>query len=1496
MRRTGAAPEWRDANVDAAPAKIPRRVVPTPVPLNSTGTVQSEAPSSAPPARSPSPADPMDTEQRSVDEEEGSESEHLDLDDRESRDKMLMNLSDEEKQALVDQMLEAMGAVDHYAEMLEGGPPDRPLGKKCEAVCDARIQVEKESLEDLVTEMREEGLPMSGPEFEQALTERSAEWREEYEDLLQEEYDKALERSTQLQEDVEAAGMSVAAVNKVFRENEKTVWADGSLSENEGKGEKCEACGRGGAFPFEPREHESAPDAVESGISNEARGSGPILCYVCSAEKELKARAPVKVKHGRVMECGASGFTGWTEGLRRTNDSSTLRKMYSFKRPSEVEAFEKELAVDEAGEVDELESDEEGGKPGTLSDGGLSDASSESEQPLVYGSRRYRRRLQESWEAEGDEYVTRKWRTKKDKAERHCPLATCTACGHPFFECVQVYEHPTLRVALCSYCFRKQSSATDGEAAMESGDAGRCEWCAELEADDASFELFGCDEKGWPSPRVPCLTALATPRIPPDDVAVCAALRSCTRWFCTDCISRNLGGTTAVERVRAASPWACFACDSSPLSQLRETYAKLHEARERAKLKAERASHKKRGARSSRDRPPAPRHEPFAPPKPRKQREEEEEEEEGGSPPLVLREERQDSEGNHITAVSVLGRLAAKLKPHQVDGIRFMWSACMGDDMRKQQEHGVVLAHSMGLGKTLSVCVFVHTILRRAFDTHGNPYIRYRKGCPPAPPKDGQRVDPPNALILVPKAVATQWEREFRKWIGNDDKLRVSIMGTSSQLQQLRMWKYMGGVLIMNHDTFWRLAAPNNQRGSRQGKAAAPLQTDDNLAEFETLLLSPGPDVIVIDEAHRIKNDTTSLSRVLMRVRTQRRILLTGTPLQNNLLEYFHMVNYVKPGYLGDEKRFKQLYEERIQLGQTRDGAAIADRRSQMNRRVWALSQKLDQLVQRKGYDILQAELPRRLELVITVRLTEIQRHLYNIALKRVPDDIRGGKLFHKTHELRRVFNHPSILVVHANSPKQQKSAVAAADADEEEVDNTFDLSAWWHSVWPTNMLTPDEIFLASLSGKMVVMLEILKQAALAEEKVLLFSQSLETLTVIENVLQRAPSPRSCATGCWQKGLDYLRFDGLTSAEERDMMMTSFNDPALRIRLFLISTKAGGQGLNLAAASRVILFDASWNPSNDTQAVYRAYRYGQTRPVVVYRLIAEGFEQCMYRQQVVKLQLAGRVLDDQTLEATYTEKELKDLWQPVLLAPGAPPLEMPSLASSDLELSWMRQLVTPGSPFTHWVAAVEDHQMSLENMEESLTSRDKEDAANEFVRDMNALSREEAVCFKCHTPDKLITFDTLELKCKSCGASTMLPPAAPLVKRPDGPGHLMFEMHGEQSDPETGLLKRSILSEGGIYQLQWREVAPNVQLGPDENWKDPKKPFRRGSTISKRNLSSEKQYQMRVRARPKACICGKQANEHLECAAANICVWTPWSQPSVLATPQAAQATAAPVM
>ena len=125
--------------------------------------------------------------------------------------------------------------------------------------------------------------------------------------------------------------------------------------------------------------------------------------------------------------------------------------------------------------------------------------------------------------------------------------------------------------------------------------------------------------------------------------------------------------------------------------------------------------------------------------------------------------------------------------------------------------------------------------------------------------------------------------------------------GSSQQLQILRLWRHTGGVLIMTHDTFWRLLSP-----ARQGKAAAAaasaaamgytdLGGGDDLAELERLLLQPGPDLFVMDEAHRIKNDGATLSRALMRINTRKRILLTGTPLQNNLVEYYHMVDFVSP-------------------------------------------------------------------------------------------------------------------------------------------------------------------------------------------------------------------------------------------------------------------------------------------------------------------------------------------------------------------------------------------------------------------------------------------------------------------------------------------------------------------------------------------------------------------------------------------------------------------------
>jgi len=515
------------------------------------------------------------------------------------------------------------------------------------------------------------------------------------------------------------------------------------------------------------------------------------------------------------------------------------------------------------------------------------------------------------------------------------------------------------------------------------------------------------------------------------------------------------------------------------------------------------------------------------------------------------------------------------------------------------------------------------------------------------------------------------------------------------------------------------------------------------------------------------------------------------------------------------------------------------------------------------------------------------------------------------------------------------------------------------------------------LSGKVVLALQLLREAVRSDEKVLLFSQSLETLDVLEHVLTtHAPSPRrqddpphhhhtaggggagggrggASATQqqqqiCWQSGLDYLRLDGSTASEERERMVATFNDPSYKVRLFIMSTRAGGLGLNLAAASRVIVFDANWNPSHDLQAVYRAYRYGQTRPVFIYRLISEGIEQRLYRQQVVKLQLSGRVLDEQSLESAFTKDELKGFWRPIedvdadadaagaaaglgagaagaAAAAAAAPPDVATLERTCGAASWLPRLV--GGAGGGWVRHVEDHQLRLEDTEEMMDLLEQENAANDLNRDANHLSREEARCGACDRAAAEVPWRTLNFACAHCKANTLLPPAPPLVRRVDQPCRLEFVIHGEnQTDMGTivstcvgrpdmsavakltqlksafdqGLLtqaeydaKRAEVSVGaGGYHLQWRELEPGAKgnaLGPEEGWQDGAKLVGPGKTVGKRKLNPPSRCQVRVRARLQGCTCGEGDDGFVACAEAGTCLWTPWSNPSTPATPIAAQ-------
>ena len=363
----------------------------------------------------------------------------------------------------------------------------------------------------------------------------------------------------------------------------------------------------------------------------------------------------------------------------------------------------------------------------------------------------------------------------------------------------------------------------------------------------------------------------------------------------------------------------------------------------------------------------------------------------------------------------------------------------------------------------------------------------------------------------------------------------------------------------------------------------------------------------------------------------------------------------------------------------------------------------------------------------------------------------------------------------------------------------------------------------------------------------------------------------------------------------------------------------------------MIVFDASWNPSNDTQAVFRAYRYGQTKPVFVYRLIAEGFEQCLYRQQVVKLQLAGRVLDEQTHDSTFTKEELKDLWRPIPFTPPAPPSQHAHAISQLPREAWLSDVAQSCGTF---LLAVDDHDkvplmtsdgrrwplmttertlmapdglsdrlsdplrtQRLEGEEEQLNTVDQEDAENDLFKDLNLMPRDHAICEFCQHDHSNIQWSHLSMTCIKCKALCLLPPAAPLVKRMETAGHLHFTMHGEECGLQSNgvtLPKRSCIQDAGVYHVQWRGFDGETTPGPDDEWRNPKKCVKPSSIISKKNLSDQMRYQVRVRARLGACQCGRDIPSEdygfLKCADPNLpggCLWTPWSAPSAVATPVA---------
>uniref|UniRef100_A0A8C3YAC3 DNA helicase n=1 Tax=Catharus ustulatus TaxID=91951 RepID=A0A8C3YAC3_CATUS len=667
---------------------------------------------------------------------------------------------------------------------------------------------------------------------------------------------------------------------------------------------------------------------------------------------------------------------------------------------------------------------------------------------------------------------------------------------------------------------------------------------------------------------------------------------------------------------------------------------------------------------------------------------------------LVLDEDEETKE----PLVQVHRRIVTRLKPHQVDGVQFMWDCCC-ESVKKTKTSpgsGCILAHCMGLGKTLQVVSFLHTVLL----------------C--------DKLDFRTALVVCPLNTALNWLNEFEKWqegLEDEEKLDVYELATVKRPQErsymLQQWQDDGGVMIIGYEMYRNLAQGRNVK-SRKLKEI-----------FNKALVDPGPDFVVCDEGHILKNEASAVSKAMNSIRSRRRIILTGTPLQNNLIEYHCMVNFIKENLLGSIKEFRNRFINPIQNGQCAD-STLADVRV-MKKRAHILYEMLAGCVQRKDYTALTKFLPPKYEYVLEVRMTPIQCKLYQYYLDHLTGvgggneggrGKAGAKLFQDFQMLSRIWTHPWCLQLDYISKENKgyfdedsMDDFIASDSDETSMslssddygkkgkkecsssgsgsDNDVEVIKVWNSRsrgggegnvedltnnpastksdegedrkatsssnpgspapdWYKDFVTDADAEVLEHSGKMVLLFEILRMAEELGDKVLVFSQSLISLDLIEDFLELANREKSekdkptiyKGEGKWFRNIDYYRLDGSTTAQSRKKWAEEFNDETnMRGRLFIISTKAGSLGINLVAANRVIIFDASWNPSYDIQSIFRVYRFGQNKPVFVYRFLAQGtMEDKIYDRQVTKQSLSFRVVDQQQVERHFTMNELTELY------------------------------------------------------------------------------------------------------------------------------------------------------------------------------------------------------------------------------------------------------------
>eukprot|EP00606_Chrysophyceae_sp_TOSAG23-5_P000848 GSChrysophyteH2.ASY1.ANO1.520.1 assembled CDS len=450
------------------------------------------------------------------------------------------------------------------------------------------------------------------------------------------------------------------------------------------------------------------------------------------------------------------------------------------------------------------------------------------------------------------------------------------------------------------------------------------------------------------------------------------------------------------------------------------------------------------------------------------------------------------------------------LRPYQLEGLNWVIRLI---------ENGIngILADEMGLGKTLqSISVIAYL----------NQY---------------QDIPGPH-LIMVPKSTLSNWMGEFKRWCPSIRTLKFH--GTKEEREEISL---------------------NELRPGRTQKELVNLE--------KHTLMKIGWRFLIVDEAHRLKNEASQFAQNIRLLQTQHRLLLTGTPLQNNLHELWALLNFLLPDVFTSAEQFDEWFN--LDVDDTEAKERIIQQLHKLLRPFMMRRLKVD----------VEKTLPPKTETILFIGLSEAQKQVYKQVLLRDIDTINAGNkeksdssgrtaILNIVMQLRKCCNHPYLF-----------------PGTEDRTQNPLG----------------DHLYLNC--GKMVLLHKLLDKLFKRKNRVLIFSQMTRMLDILEDYL-------------FSQGFKYCRIDGNTTYDEREDRIQAFNAP-----------NTGGLGINLQTADTVILYDSDWNPQADLQAQDRAHRIGQTKPVQVFRLVTEDtIEVKVVERAQQKLKLDAMVVQQGRLQ------------------------------------------------------------------------------------------------------------------------------------------------------------------------------------------------------------------------------------------------------------------------